>query len=633
MSRVVADHDQIDASAVLRVCALDYPPGYWFAGRQPVALVQIEGVPNRASQASLDLCDRLIEAVSEPGQRIVLSPALSAHALLSRLVRCSLMLLGHSAVLLPDEPIHALRIAMGGRPVWVVGVPVVKNAQISQGALIYSASILSRLLAEGHAGYGKAETAIRERRYQLANAAVSGVNTPYFLRAASETGIPWCHWARNVFQFGWGRSARLLDSSFTDMTSVIGGSLARDKEACNRVMAHAGLPAIDSARVYTEAQALDIANEWGYPVVLKPADLDGGRGVLVGLRSAQEVVEAYRQVVQLSSRVLIQRYVPGNDYRLQVFQGDVYWVVHRRPAHIVGDGCSTVRELVETENHRRSTDNHSTPPAVGEWAPYPLVLDDESTRWLAAQQLTHESVPAKGQYVRLRGAANVGQGGSLEPVLAQAHPDNLALAAAAVRVLRLDLAGVDLLIPDISRSWREGGAAICEVNAQPQLSPGLHAKLLQQMLPDSGRIPVIIVVGGATADRLAQALWRGVARTGCALVGCNAQGVDARQVQETLAQLQAKLLDPETAALIVRWHAIADLVIPWPVDKVDYLVFADDVPGLEGSVLRNVCQRAHEIRVCEPLDELGRRMATLKINHRRLSRQAILKEGGAILSS
>lgn len=329
----------------------------------------------------------------------------------------------------------------------------------------------------------------------------AGVNTLPFLKAAHDLGIPWQHVANNIYQFGWGSRSRWLDSSFTDQTSTISASLARDKVACAQVLSRVGLPVPKHQLVASAEHALKVAQTIGYPVVVKPANLDGGTGVVAGVRDATALVAAYKAAAKLTHRVLVEQHVQGNDYRVRICTGVVIGVVIRQAAAVVGDGLSSVRSLINGVNAKRA---HQNMPAdiKAEYGHTPIRVDDEVQVWLSAQDLSLDSVPTRGQRVRLRGAANVSLGGTTWDVTEQAHADNLELALRSAAALRLDVAGVDLLLPDIARSYKETGGVVCEVNAKPQFSSGsAHRDILQRLLPCQGRIPVVGVqhVGFSTA--------------------------------------------------------------------------------------------------------------------------------------
>lgn len=336
---------------------------------------------------------------------------------------------------------------------------------------------------------------LRQDLQRLGLAAVRGSNVPRFVRAAFDLGMPLTFLPGEVVQYGVGSRARWMDSSFTDVTPAVSAKLARNKFLASALLRQSGIPVPSHQRVVDVSEALRAAAELGYPVVVKPADLDGGVGVEAGLCSEEEVRQAFEAATQHSSHILVEKHVEGRDYRLTVFQGEVIWAIERVPAGVTGDGRHTVAQLVGMVNAdpRRGSGQHAPLKRIE--------LDEAAMALMDRGGLTADTVPAAGQFVRLRRAANVASGGTPVAVFDRIHPDNARLAVRAAEALRLDLAGIDMLIPDIAVSWRESGAAICEVNGQPNLgqttAAHLYAPMLQQLVPGTGRIPVVVVLGAS----------------------------------------------------------------------------------------------------------------------------------------
>lgn len=469
-----------------------FEAGYWQGLRQPAFIVDLRFLKSTIRQSTLERHDRMINALLPRRQPHALPQIVAQHPMLNRLSSTALDILAAAGM-----PIMS---GVGAQPVrrqegihWLLGLPAVAaDITAPRRAIDWAAQLLNSLGTEGNVAIASVAEDLQNLVKRCAQNAPSGVNTLLFLQAAHDEDIPWRHVANNVYQFGWGRNARWLDSSLTDEASGISTNLARDKLACAKVLRDAGLPVPRHRLVANEQQALTVAEALGYPVVVKPADLDGGKGVFPGLRTPMAVRKAFAAAAKLSERILVEQHVEGNDYRLQVYQGEVIWAMHRRPAYVVGDGAGTVEELIKRSNRDRKIPQ---PDRLAEQARKPIVVDDEVQDWLSSQELALTSIPASGQHVRLRGPANVSTGGTREAVLDKVHPDNLALAARAASIMRLDLAGIDLLIPDIARSWRESAAAICEVNAQPQMSRHLHRLILPRLVPQQGRIPIVALVG------------------------------------------------------------------------------------------------------------------------------------------
>jgi len=320
-------------------------------------------------------------------------------------------------------------------------------------------------------------------------------NTPRFLKAAFAMGLPCREVAGEVYQFGYGSSARWLDSTFSDKTPQIAARMARNKLLTAEVLRGAGIPVPEHRLVPDIGMALKAADDLGFPVVVKPADLDGGTAVFAGLTTPDEVRRAFPAARQKSKNILVEKHFEGRDYRLTVFQGELVWAIERIPGGVTGDGSSTVAALIERLN---------SDPRRGEGPHAPLkriIQDEEVSLLLSRAGMDLKSVPGRGVFVQLRRVANVACGGMPCSVFDRVHPDNARLAVRAAAALRLDLAGVDLLIPEISRSWRETGAVVCEVNGQPNLgdttAPHLYAELLRKLVKGSGRIPVVVIVGAS----------------------------------------------------------------------------------------------------------------------------------------
>lgn len=348
-------------------------------------------------------------------------------------------------------------------------------------------------------------------------------NTSHFLNAAVACGIPISWLTNDVFQFGYGSRQRLLAGSFTDATSRMGAALTRQKLMGADVLAQHGLPVPAHIAVTDARAAVNAAERIGYPVVVKPADLDGGVGVTTNIMSSAQLLEAVALALQHSPHLLVEKYVSGRDYRLVVLNGELIWAIERLPGGVTGDGAQNIAQLLEQRNaHPLCGDARHLPLK-------PLHLDAEAMSFLDLAGLDAESVPACGDFVRLRRVANIAAGGFPQPVFDQVHPDNRLLAERAGRAVGVDLAGVDLLIEDIARSWHETGAAICEVNAQPVLgyvtSSHVYTQILRTLVRGQGRIPIIVILGAGEVMAIPTALASHLAAAGLRIGIAGPRGV------------------------------------------------------------------------------------------------------------
>lgn len=466
-------------------------------------------------------------------------------------------------------------------------VPAVHGRQAAQRMAVEWAVAMVNQLLSGRRADDLSATHDRVRA-RLAAAAPQGSNPLRFLAAAGELNIPWRHLAGNVFQFGQGARARWLDSSFTDATGSIAAKFARDKQMTATLLRQAGIPAPVHRIAANAEQAVALAERLGYPVVVKPAALDGGLGVAAGLDTAEEVREAFAAARKHAPHILVEKHFQGRDYRMIVFRDELIWAVERVPGGVTGDGRSTVRELLATLN---------ADPRRGEGPHAPLkrlAFDAEAAKQLRKAGLGPDSVPAEGEFIRLRSVSNLASGGMPVAVFDAVHPDNRVLAIRTAAALRLDLAGVDLLIPDIRRSWLETGAVVCEVNAQPTLggqitTAQLYTSILNGLLGGDGRIPVVVCVGGGAGeyDPLAE-IAASLAGAGLTVGRADPAGVSIGEVRVANGPSGSHdgalvlLLDRRVEAVLLRIDDASILSTGLPVDRFDVLVLAGT--GRDGPV-------------------------------------------------
>jgi cyanophycin synthetase len=277
-----------------------------------------------------------------------------------------------------------------------------------------------------------------------------------------------------------------------------------------------GVPEGGTARSADEA--LTIADEIGFPVLLKPLDANNGRGISGRVDSADGVRVAWPLAVAEHPVVVVERFAEGRDHRVLVVDRRVVACVERVPAHVVGDGHRSIRALAEAVN--RDPNRSKTDPTS---SLAPLPLDERTEAFLARTGRTFETVPGDGELVQLRATANISTGGTAVDRTDEMHPGNRALCELAAGACGLDVAGIDVLTPDISVPFRENGAVIIEVNASPGIRMHTHpdagvprdapGAILDMLYPPGAptTIPVVAVTGTngkTTTTRLIAHLFR-----------------------------------------------------------------------------------------------------------------------------
>ncbi|MEA5516126.1 cyanophycin synthetase [Nodularia sp. UHCC 0506] len=330
-----------------------------------------------------------------------------------------------------------------------------------------------------------------------------GPSTEAIVKEAEKRGIPWTQLsARFLIQMGYGVNQKRMQATMTNKTGILGVELACDKESTKRILAAAGAP-VPRGTVINFLDDLEEAIEYvgGYPIVIKPSDGNHGRGITIDIRSWDEAEAAYEAARLISRSIIIERYYVGRDHRVLVVDGKVVAVAERVPAHVVGNGRSTIGDLVEETNQDPNRgDGHDKILTK-------IELDRNSYQLLERQGYTINSVPPKGVICYLRATANLSTGGSAIDRTDEIHPENVWLAQRIVKIIGLDIAGLDIVTTDISRPLREMDAVIVEVNAAPgfrmhvapsQGTPRNVAGAVMDMLfpnQQSGLIPILSVTG------------------------------------------------------------------------------------------------------------------------------------------
>ena len=289
-----------------------------------------------------------------------------------------------------------------------------------------------------------------------------GPSTASLVRAAEERDIPWQRLNRySLVQFGHGRYGKRIQATVTSETRNIAVEIASDKEETHDLLGDLGLPVPRQRLVYSEREALRAAERIGYPVVVKPLNANHGRGVSIDLNDAEAVRVAFGQAREHSRGILVESFIRGLDHRLLVVDGELIAASKRVPGHVVGDGSSNIEQLVDEVNSdpRRGIGHEKVLTR--------LEFDHQAERLLEQKGYERASVPPEGEVVYLRSTANLSTGGTAVDVTDVIHPDNRDMAQRAALAIGLDVAGVDFLTTDISKSFRETGGAICEVNAAP----------------------------------------------------------------------------------------------------------------------------------------------------------------------
>ena len=328
-----------------------------------------------------------------------------------------------------------------------------------------------------------------------------GPSTRAIVEAATQRKIPHIRLIDdgNLVQLGYGAKQRRIWTAETDRTSAIAEGISKDKELTKDLLKSCGVPIPEGQEVDSAEEAWDAARDIGLPVVVKPSDANRGRGVVLDLHTREQVMAAYEIAAKVSSYIMVERMVEGEEHRLLIVGGKMVAAVRGELSYITADGQSTVVQLVENQinsDPRRGIEEHFPLNPVLLPANRKVMLE------LQRQGLTPESVPEPGRKILLERNGVLNQ-----DITDLVHPSTAELAALAARIVGLDIAGVDVVASDISRPLEVQGGAIIEVNAGPGLLMHLQPAvgqprpvgeaIVEHLMgsDDSGRIPVVGISG------------------------------------------------------------------------------------------------------------------------------------------
>ncbi|MFC3106652.1 cyanophycin synthetase [Undibacterium arcticum] len=329
-----------------------------------------------------------------------------------------------------------------------------------------------------------------------------GPSTGAIVNAATARNIPYRRLTNgSLVMFGWGSRQRCIQAAEMDTTSAIAESIAQDKQLTKNLLEAAGVPVPIGRAVDSADDAWAAACEIGLPVVVKPKDGNQGKGVTVNVMTQEDIKIAYTAAAEFRDDIMVERFLPGNDFRLLVVGKKLIAAARRDPPQVVGDGIHSVRQLVDLVNSDpRRGSGHATSLTK-------IRFDDIALARLALQGYEADSIPPNGQRIILRNNANLSTGGTATDVTDDVHPEVAARAVEAAQMIGLDICGVDVVCDSVLQPIEEQRGGVVEVNAAPglrmHLSPSfgkgrpVGEAIISNMFADGddGRIPVVAVTG------------------------------------------------------------------------------------------------------------------------------------------
>ena len=329
-----------------------------------------------------------------------------------------------------------------------------------------------------------------------------GPSTGSIIKEAEARGIPWIRLNKySLCQIGYGANQKRIQATVTSETSNIGVDLACDKEETKDLLEQAEVPIPKGDIIRTERGLKEAVDYVGFPLVIKPVNGNHGRGITTNINSMEEALIGFAEAKEISRLVIVEKYITGEDHRLLVIDNKLVAAAKRTPAHVIGDGKSTIQQLVDEVNkdERRGYGHEKVLTEID--------INSLTLEILKEMDMTTESVPKKGEMIKLKSTANLSTGGTAEDITELIHPYNVFMAERISKIIGLDICGIDIMANDLTKPLNKSGGAVLEVNAGPgfrmhlQPTSGLPRNVgghvVDMLFPpgSDSRIPIIAVTG------------------------------------------------------------------------------------------------------------------------------------------
>ena len=239
-----------------------------------------------------------------------------------------------------------------------------------------------------------------------------------------------------------------------------------DKLLTKKLLSKAGIFTPDGNSYTNIEQALiDYPIYSNTAIIIKPNVSHLGVGV--SLLKSDFKIEEYRQALILAfsfnGQIIIEDYFQGNEYRFFVIDGESAAILSREPANVIGDGQSTIRQLVDKKNQD---------PLRG--VGYKMPLEKISfgaieTRHLALQNLTVDSIIEDKNKIYLRKNSNISTGGDSIDYTDLIPNSYKRVAAMAANAIGARICGVDMIIKNINNPYTENNYAVIELTSNPAI--------------------------------------------------------------------------------------------------------------------------------------------------------------------
>jgi cyanophycin synthetase len=355
-----------------------------------------------------------------------------------------------------------------------------------------------RLLDEIRAEIAADVQKMRETREEVR----FGPSTGSLVEEAVSRDIPYIRLNdQSLVQLGYGVHQKRIQATTTANTNMIAVDIAANKHATKKLLGDMGVPVPKGYRIRDIDELEETLESVGYPAVVKPLDGNHGKGASVGIKSVEEGRIAFEKAKEYSRWIIVEQQIHGSDFRALVVNNRLIAVAERVPAHVMGDGTKTIQQLIDETNadSRRGYGHENVLTQID--------IDNQAMRCIHKAGYELDSVLPKDERLFLKTTANISTGGTAIDLTDDVHPENVILFERIARIIGLDVAGIDVIAPNISEPLRENGGGIIEVNAAPgfrmHLAPSqgigrnVAEHVIDMLFPPGtpSRIPIFAITG------------------------------------------------------------------------------------------------------------------------------------------
>jgi cyanophycin synthetase len=338
--------------------------------------------------------------------------------------------------------------------------------------VVYRYRVESVGLRAGREAVALVEAAARDRPFdidalvfelkELRESDMLGPSTHSIVEEAKRRGIPALRLNdASLVQLGYGVKQRHIQASLTDRTSALGVEIADEKFRTKELLERARIPTPEGRIVDSLNGAVHAAEEIGYPVAVKPEVGNHGRGITARVSHANELEAAFASAYEVCDSVIVEKSLTGFDFRVLVIDGKLVAAALREAAHIVGDGTSSIRQLIDLANaDPRRGIGHERALTI-------ITVNDMTERLLSLRGYTVDDVPPAKEKLCLKSTANLSTGGTARDVTDEVHQDVRLMCERIARLVGMDCIGIDIVAPGLDQPLNPESAGIVEVNAAP----------------------------------------------------------------------------------------------------------------------------------------------------------------------